>query len=251
MFSENRIAQKEVHKKIKHPHSKVVHRKMDKARIMTEVTDLYLKGKNLREIGELYGVSAQQVYNWIALVREEWKENRVMNFSEMQQIELMKYDKIESELWKAWELSKEGIVKRTSGSLTRTGKMGGEETFAEEEVLESKGDIKYMEAILKVVAARVRLLGLDAPVKFEGLLSVKQETLLTKPDLTDEDRMKMFNTLMASLEQRQLKGEVLDEERLNDSRARDDVGANVIIYDQSGNGFRESDSVQDVGSQVG
>lgn len=248
MFSDEIKEQKASHKLNRNSYSKKVHRKMDKSRILTEISDMYLKGKTQREIAEVYGFSIATVSLYIEEIRQEWRESRVINFSEMQQVELMKLDKMEAELWRAWELSKSGIVKRTRGAISRTGKMGGEETFNEEEVIESKGEIKYMEAIIKIVAARIRLLGLDAPIKVEGLFAVKQETLLTKADLTDEERMQMFNVLIASVQKKQLpSGGDDNADRIIEADARTVEPVRDQQRDSTGEGY----FVQTLESEVG
>ncbi len=243
LFSEDRANQKKVYKEMKNKHSKKVHRRMDKLRLLTEVSELYLSGKTQPEIAALYSVSVPTVSDWLTDIRQVWRETQVKNFNEMQQVELMKLDRMEAEMWTAWELSKKGINKRVKGTISRTGKMGGDEDYEEEENLQSHGDVRYMESLIKIKAQRIKLLGLDAPIKVEGLFEVKHETLLTKANLTLEEREKMFNVLLASLEQKQI------AEGIDDNNA---IQGTAISRDVSGrNSDGESDSLPIVFEEVG
>lgn len=131
-------------------------------------TDLFLKGYSYRQISDLLNkrnakmgldyaiVPPMRVYKDLKQLLINWKREHEENIDLYITKELSKLDKIESELWDAWERSKKRIVSKIRQSGLKTERS---ETFA--------GNPRYLDLVLSVQQRRAKLLGLDAPVRVD------------------------------------------------------------------------------------
>lgn len=131
-------------------------------------TDLFLRGYSYRQISDLLNqrnakmgldyaiVPPMRVYKDLKQLLINWKREHEENIDLYITKELSKLDKIESELWDAWERSKKRIVSKIRQSGLKTERS---ETFA--------GNPRYLDLVLSVQQRRAKLLGLDAPVKVD------------------------------------------------------------------------------------
>lgn len=131
-------------------------------------TDLFLRGYSYRQISDLLNqrnakmgldyaiVPPMRVYKDLKQLLINWKREHEENIDLYITKELSKLDKIEAELWDAWERSKKRIVSKIRQSGLKTERS---ETFA--------GNPRYLELVLSVQQRRAKLLGLDAPVKVD------------------------------------------------------------------------------------
>ena len=131
-------------------------------------TDLFLKGYSYRQISDLLNkrnakmgldyaiVPPMRVYKDLKQLLINWKREHEENIDLYITKELSKLDKIEAELWDAWERSKKRIVSKIR---QKKKKKERSETFA--------GNPRYLDLVLSVQQRRAKLLGLDAPVKVD------------------------------------------------------------------------------------
>ena len=96
----------------------------------------------------------------------DWKRERMDNIDDYITQELLKLDKIEVELWCAWEKSK----KEKSKSKMR--KLSGRNdkvycTNVEEATETTPGNPKFLDLLLNVQQRRAKMLGFDAPIKID------------------------------------------------------------------------------------
>ena len=131
-------------------------------------TDLFLKGYSYRQISDLLNkrnakmgldyviVPPMRVYKDLKQLLINWKREHEENIDLYITKDLSKLDKIEAELWDAWERSKKRIVSKIRQSGLKTERS---ETFA--------GNPRYLDLVLSVQQRRAKLLGLDAPVKVD------------------------------------------------------------------------------------
>lgn len=118
-----------------------------------------------RENGLEYTVTFKTVFNDINAVLAEWKKQQFSDISNYMQLELKKLDKIEVELWTAWENSK-GSKRKTkikNGTINNGIATGGE--LAERSLETTNGDPRYLDLLLKVQERRAKLLGYNAPMR--------------------------------------------------------------------------------------
>lgn len=147
-------------------------------------SDLFLRGYTYREIsrllnehnqkeGRTYTITAVGVYKNMQSLLVEWKKERMKNIDDYVTQELRKLDKMEVELWAAWEESKTGKLREKKRNSERARKVlnsddpqdyyGYDETTTES----SAGNPRFMDLLLNVQQRRAKLLGYDAPVKME------------------------------------------------------------------------------------
>lgn len=131
-------------------------------------TDLFLRGYSYRQIADLLNqrnakmgldyaiVPPMRVYKDLKQLLINWKREHEENIDLYITKELSKLDKIEAELWDAWERSKKRIVSKIRQSGLKTERS---ETFA--------GNPRYLDLVLSVQQRRAKLLGLDSPVKVD------------------------------------------------------------------------------------
>lgn len=131
-------------------------------------TDLFLRGYSYRQISDLLNqrnaklgldyaiVPPMRVYKDLKQLLINWKREHEENIDLYITKELSKLDKIEAELWDAWERSKKRIVSKIRQSGLNKERS---ETFA--------GNPRYLDLVLSVQQRRAKLLGLDAPVKVD------------------------------------------------------------------------------------
>lgn len=146
--------------------------------------DLFLRGYSYREIADAlnrdlsargvgYTISFQMVYYDLQQCLIEWKRERLETIDEYVTQELRKLDKMEVELWEAWERSKTGKLREKNRQNAKPRKVledgdnpeyyGYEETTTET----SAGNPRFLDLLLNVQQRRAKMLGFDAPIKVE------------------------------------------------------------------------------------
>lgn len=146
--------------------------------------DLFLRGYSYREIADAlnrdlsargvgYTISFQMVYYDLQQCLIEWKRDRLETIDEYVTQELRKLDKVEVELWEAWERSKTGKLREKNRQNAKPRKVledgdnpeyyGYEETTTET----SAGNPRFLDLLLNVQQRRAKMLGFDAPIKVE------------------------------------------------------------------------------------
>lgn len=138
--------------------------------------ELFVKGYSYKQIAEKlnertkqngldYTISIQQIYTDINNILASWKKERFDCIDKYMQLELKRLDKMEVELWEAWERSKEPKRKTQirGGSILNTRISGG--ILDKRELEDKNGDPRYLDLLLKVQERRAKLLGYNAPLK--------------------------------------------------------------------------------------
>lgn len=163
-------------------------------------SNLFLRGYSYREIADAlnkdlakrgidYTISHVMVHYDMKQVLIEWKRQRMDNIDDYVSQALAKLDRMESELWNAWERSKHHEKTKTRSSRRGDNvdleddktKRYGDYGYLEKTNEHLSGDARFFDLILKVEQRRAKLLGYDAPIKVDipGL---------TKPDVKDDDK---------------------------------------------------------------
>jgi hypothetical protein len=166
------------------------------------VADLYATGWRQSDIAEHLGMTVDRVSKSITKVRQKWLENQTMDFAIRQAVELEKLDRLEGELWEAWEKSKKGLKKKISSDLLRTTPRGDQtEKLSAVEELDQPGEVKYLELIAKIVAQRCKILGLDAPtvIQHTGEIALNSYNIAGRGKLNEEQKMNLMFTYLQKL----------------------------------------------------
>lgn len=160
--------------------------------------DLFLRGYSYREIADAlnrdlsargvgYTISFQMVYYDLQQCLIEWKRERLETIDEYVTQELRKLDKMEVELWEAWERSKTGKLREKNRQNAKPRKVledgdnpgyyGYEETTTET----SAGNPRFLDLLLNVQQRRAKMLGFDAPIKVD-IPGLKENTNSDAPE---------------------------------------------------------------------
>lgn len=153
---------------------------------MAFCSNLFLRGYSYRDIADAlnkdlarrgagYTLSFQMVYYDMRQLLIEWKRERLDNIDDYVTQALAKLDRMESELWDAWERSKHSEKKKTRSSRRGDNvdmdndntKRYGDYGYTENTTEHLSGDARFFDLILKVEQRRAKLLGYDAPIKVD------------------------------------------------------------------------------------
>lgn len=147
-------------------------------------SNLFLRGYTYRDIvkalnadlqkrGLSYTISLAMVFYDLQQCLIEWKRERIDNIDDYITQELQKLDKIEVELWNAWENSK-GKYREKNRTVGRPRKVVDEDSkdyygygYGETMTETSAGNPRFLDLLLNVQQRRAKMLGFDAPVKID------------------------------------------------------------------------------------
>jgi hypothetical protein len=201
-------------------------KKVDIVRRRDRVANLYVQGFTQCAIAEQLGVHQPTVCDDLKKIQRQWRESTVRNFDEAKELELQKLDRVEREAWAAWERSQ-----KPAQSATVEG--DGAPKRSRKTILQKNGDPRYLDTVLKCVAARRAILGLDAPTKIAA----------TTPDgqaLNFDQRQVHINAILAERFGIHVLGVSTDEhEASNPSRS---LSASGVIVDALGCGDLATES---------
>ena len=114
-----------------------------------------------------YTICFQMVYYDIQNQLIQWKKERMDNIDDYITQELRKLDKIEVELWDAWNNSKTGKQRLKERKTGRPLKVDLEHNYSETSVESSAGNPRFLDLLLNVQQRRAKMLGFDAPIKID------------------------------------------------------------------------------------
>lgn len=155
---------------------------LEGAELLKEVAQHFRDGMAQKDIGKLYGVNQSTIHTWLVKVRVHWLNSAVRNWDELKALELAEIARTEQAAWRGWErslLPKKSINKRTIGTLqgedvqnspVKTRKNQPVELNVRKE--DGTGDPRFLAIVMKCIERRCAILGLDAPTKLEGNVSV-------------------------------------------------------------------------------
>lgn len=144
----------------------------------TFCVNLFVKGYTYRQIADRlntankekgleYTLTFKTVFNDINEVLAEWKKERFSDIESYIQLELKKLDKMEVELWEAWEKSKKEKRKTTiNGGVIDDNRIRGG-VLDKRQIEDNNGNPRYLDLLLKVQERRAKLLGYNAPIKVD------------------------------------------------------------------------------------
>lgn len=147
-------------------------------------SNLFLRGYTYKEISERlneenarrgvgYTISKQMVYWDMQHLLIEWKRERLENIDDYVTQELRKLDKMEVELWEAWERSKKGKLREKNRQNAKPRKVLEDKDnpeyygYEEKMVETSSGNPRYLDLLLNVQQRRAKMLGFDAPIRVD------------------------------------------------------------------------------------
>ena len=121
-----------------------------------EVVKLYLEGHNQWDIAYKFNVNQSTISRDIRHVMNELIKTATNNLDEIRQVELSRLNRVEVEMWAAWERSQRDAETETEefGSAAPMPKVTRKRQG-------QVGDPRYMTIILQCIEKRCKLLGLE------------------------------------------------------------------------------------------
>jgi len=119
-----------------------------------QVAEYWLKGKGLRVISQLVGLSIAQVRRDLDHARKLWAQTFRDNLNGLVDKEFARLDRIEAEAWRAWERSQAKSIEKTTE--VNEG-LEGTTTKRTRKVKQPIGEAAMLAIPLKCVEARIRL----------------------------------------------------------------------------------------------
>jgi hypothetical protein len=141
-----------------------------------QVAQLYLAGKYQSEIGQLLGVTQQQISLDLRVVQQQWLAASIRDFDAHRAELLAKVDAVERAAWEAWARS----LQQREVTLTKriTGKDPRDEASIRRET--PVGDPRFLERIQKCLDQRADLLGLSTASEATKALGTGLAALLAQ-----------------------------------------------------------------------
>ena len=153
---------------------------------LERVVELTTRGYTEGEIASELSISRSMVHYWKDRARQIWKENIAEQVDTMAGQQLAELRAIKQEAWSEWRRSRLVRKKTSKKNVDSTKNNRTENVEVEEGRL---GDPNYLNVILGALQREAKLLGIDAPDKFEVDLK-----------LTPEERAKELELLFLEYE---------------------------------------------------
>ena len=115
----------------------------------------YLRGQTQWEIARAFEVTQKTISLDLKAIQAEWLAQAVLDRGEWTARELARIDEVERQAWNAWTKSQENT------EILRD-KRRGDKSETEKVSKGQAGDPRFLEVVIKCVAKRCELLGLDA-----------------------------------------------------------------------------------------
>ncbi len=129
---------------------------------LVKIAQMYLRGKSQLDIAHELGVTQQQVSLDLKKIRQQWRQEAVLDFSEMIERELSKIDHLEHTYWQQFEASKRD-KERVTKTISQDGATPRVTELVQETHAVATGDTRFLEGVQWCIERRAALLGLDAP----------------------------------------------------------------------------------------
>lgn len=195
-----------------------------KAQILQEreiIAELYLKGWTERQIANYLELSHAMIHQELLKIRDGWSKRAIECYDLRVNKELRRLDMVERECWAAWERSQgtlqseltERIATGRDGSGTPVGRV---RTMTKTEA--KVGDVQFMNAILKVISERIRLLQL-APTPPKQLPAIEALKILVEQGIALPQQAEVLHEGVVAIEEKlkHLSGMITDAVIANES----------------------------------
>lgn len=170
------------------------------------IAELNLKGWTQRAIADHLEISVSMVNATLKKIKQQWAKQKLEDTDLAIKQELKRLSMLESEYWKAWERSQGDRELTLSERLATAGKDGQANKVGRlktaTRVESSVGDPQFLNGVAKVIDARCKLRGLNAPIEFkvQELVQAKVseevnmlfEIIAADPDIPTEAKQRMF-----------------------------------------------------------
>lgn len=148
-----------------------------------EISKLFLQGKHPIEIARQKHMDFDTVLAHLEVCRERWANLSLMDMDAAIREEIAKINHLESEYWAAWQESKVTILESGKGKGRKSISMCGDSTF--------------LAGVLGCIDRRIKLMGLDAPIKIDitELIRKQAEAAGFDPDLSVQEAERLMGEM--------------------------------------------------------
>lgn len=170
------------------PGKKQARSALQKIRDQADIARLRLFGHTQRQIADKMGLALSTVNRDLAEIAKRWRDSALEDIAEIKARELAKLDALEIEAFDEWRHSKKDtkktVVEEKPGRQGKdSDKPAPKQNGVRIETTTNIGDPRFLQLILSIQERRSKMLGLDAPAKFEG--SVENKGALDASALSD------------------------------------------------------------------
>lgn len=154
---------------------------------LVKVAQMYLRGRSQFDIAHELQVTQQTVSNDLKLIRQQWREAAVVDFSEMIERELQKIDHLEHTYWQQFEASKQD-KERVTKTIAQDGTTPRVTELVQATETVVTGDTRFLEGVQWCIMRRAALLRLDAPqrnVNVTATVDTSQNEVVANKLLSD------------------------------------------------------------------
>ena len=144
------------------------------------VAELWLKGYSIKRIAVSVGLHHRQVRELVLKSKAIWLKRKELALTDVVAEQLRRIDLIEMNAWDAWERSQQDFVE-TKVAQTKDG------SFKTRTSKTSVGDPRFLDAALKCVEQRCKLLGVFKPPEERAEMTVWGVTVVVdNPEQAEE-----------------------------------------------------------------
>lgn len=160
------------------------------------ITESYLKGMTQIEIARVlaeirpYAISQQMVSNDLRHVQKQWRTDTSMALDEYKARELARLDLLEREYWQAWEKSQKPRKRHrvNYGDDQPDMSVDRKPRAVLLDTEERIGDPRFLQGVERCIQQRCKLLGIEAPARYDlGLTNFDKLLLALRDEGQDGD----------------------------------------------------------------
>lgn len=169
------------------------------------IAGLIIEGKKIHEIRDHindlrdYDLSMTSIYKDMKLVQKQWVEEYLSDINTAKAKELARIDRIEKEAWRAWDESKRDI-KKTEKERIENEQIGkNEQPFHKHRKVRAKttqterdADKEFMKIVQWCVETRCKILGINAPQRYDISWRKQAQAAGVDPDKVKQDLVNQF-----------------------------------------------------------
>jgi len=140
----------------KRPKRKPIQREQDRATI----TRMVLQGHTQQAIANFLELDRSVIVRELRAIRVEWKTSSLRDFDEARGKKLAELELLKTELWAAWELSKQQKESTLKERIASVGEGADARLKVATRQQSATGDVSYLSGVVNCIKEQSKLLGL-------------------------------------------------------------------------------------------
>lgn len=136
--------------------------RLQREKDLSDLARRYLRGETQADIAHSLRVNQSTISRDIKALQKRWRAEAITDFDAARAEQLAKIDELERTYWEAWQKS---LVREMRSSRKKEGAGAGSEALVRTETRD--GNHAYLEGVRWCIERRCKLLGLNAPDRYE------------------------------------------------------------------------------------